>query len=172
MTQTFNQNYSSYNSTDYFQKKGPLNLNRIFFIVSSGTASASELLVNSLKPYMEVILLGPGKTHGKPVGYFPVPVGSWYILPVSFYTVNKNGEGKYYNGLPLNGQASDGLDKDWGDLSETSLASAINYISTGSFRLSRPGQPAFTPLSAEVVNGNQLLDEPRFKGAIDTRALK
>jgi len=170
MTQKFNNKYTSYNSTTRFSKKGSLNLNRIFFIVSNGTASASELLINSLKPYMDVILLGPGKTHGKPVGYFPIPIENWYILPVSFLTVNKNGEGNYYSGMSLSSQSADGLDKDWGDLNEASLASALRYINTGAFRTTTPGQPL--QQNPAVISGNQVLDAPNFKGAIDVRGLK
>lgn len=170
ITQKFNNKNSSYNTTDYFSKKGSLNLSRIFFIVSNGTASASELLINSLKPYMNVVLVGPSKTHGKPVGYFPIPVGNWYILPVSFYTVNKNGEGNYYGGLSLNNQVADGLDKDWGDLEEASFASAVRYITTGVFRTAAPGRISTIPqLSPAVVAGNATLDAPSFKGAIDVR---
>lgn len=172
MTQKFNNKYSNYNSTDLFRKRGSLNLNRIFFIVSSGTASASELLINNLRPYMEVVLLGSSKTHGKPVGYFPIPVGSWYVLPVSFFTVNKNGEGHYYNGFPLNNQIADGLDKDWGDLSESLFGSAVNYISTGAFRTMAPGQSAAQSTSPAVLAGNELLDATNFKGTIDVRGLK
>ncbi|HEV7331549.1 MAG TPA: S41 family peptidase [Flavisolibacter sp.] len=171
MTQKFNNSYARYNSTERFSKKGSLNLNRVFFIVGSGTASASELLINSLKPYMEVILLGASKTHGKPVGYFPIPIGTeWYILPVSFFTVNKNGEGHYFNGMALNSQVSDGLDKDWGDRGETSLASAINYITTGTFRTSVPGRTS-PQLSETVISANKTLDAPNFKGAVDTRGM-
>ncbi|HYO21796.1 MAG TPA: S41 family peptidase, partial [Flavisolibacter sp.] len=172
MTQKFNDKYTSFNSTEMFRKRGSLNLNRIFFIVSNGTASASELLINSLKPYMDVMLLGASKTHGKPVGYFPIPVEDWYILPVSFYTVNKNGEGNYYGGMALSSQVADGLDKDWGDRAETSLQSAINYISTGAFRLSAPGQASAPQQSPAVTSGNQVLDQPNFKGAIDTRGMR
>jgi hypothetical protein len=173
MTQKFNTKNAAYNSTDLFSKKGALNLNRIFFIVSSSTASASELLINSLKPYMNVVLVGPSKTHGKPVGYFPIPVGNWYILPVSFLTVNKNGEGNYYGGLSLNNQVADGMDKDWGDLDEASLASTMSYITTGAFRMAAPGRVTTIPqLSPEVVAGNKTLDAPNFKGAIDTRKLR
>ena len=172
MTQKFNNAYARYNSTERFSKKGSLNLNRIFFIVGSGTASASELLINSLKPYMNVMLLGASKTHGKPVGYFPIPVGTeWYILPVSFFTVNKAGEGHYFNGMALNNQVADGLDKDWGDREETSLASAINYITTGTFRTSVPGRT--TPQQSEtVITANKTLDAPNFKGAVDTRGMR
>lgn len=171
MTQKFNQKYTSYNSTDHFSKRGSLNLNRLFFIVGSGTASASELLINSLKPYTDVVLLGAAKTHGKPAGYFPIPLGNWYIFPVSFTTVNKAGEGNYYSGMSLNNQVADGLDKDWGDLSELNLASAINYITTGAFRLAAPGRTTAAQNPA-VVAGNKALDAPEFKGAIDVRGLK
>jgi C-terminal processing protease CtpA/Prc len=172
MTQKFNNIYSRYNETTRFRKKGSLNLNRIFFIVGSGTASASELLINSLKPYMTVMLLGASKTHGKPVGYFPIPVGTeWYILPVSFFTVNKSGDGHYFSGMSLNNQVADGLDKDWGDREETSLASAINYITTGTFRTAVPGRTSPQP-SQQVLDANKVLDAPNFKGAVDTRSLR
>jgi carboxyl-terminal processing protease len=79
MQQQFNNNNSQRNSNINFQKAGALNLSRIYFIVGPATASASELLINNLKPYMDVRLIGPGNTHGKPVGYFPIPVGKeWY----------------------------------------------------------------------------------------------
>ena len=176
ITQKFNNKYTQYNSTDLFHKKGPLNLSRIFFIVSNNTASASELLINSLKPYMNVVLLGPSKTHGKPVGFFPIPVGSWYIFPVSFLTVNKSGEGNYYSGMALNNQVADGLDKAWGDVTESSLASALSYISTGAFRVATSAaiaKGAATPEeNARIVATNKTLDGPTFKGAIDVRGMK
>ncbi len=90
----------------------------------------------------------------------------------SFKTVNKNGEGNYYGGFNLNNQVADGLDKDFGDLNESSLKSAVNYISSGVY--GRAGNtvdktPKETP---EVKAGNAILDEPSFKGSIDTRRMK
>jgi carboxyl-terminal processing protease len=171
MKQIFNDKYTSYNSTDNFQKMGSLNLPRLFFIVSSSTASASELLINNLKPYQDVQLVGPSKTYGKPVGYFPIPVGSWYIFPVSFRTTNKNGQGNYFDGMPLHSQAADGLDKDWGDVNESSLAKALGYIVSGAY----PSQSINTvnqQLQPAVLQGNKMLDAPSFKGAVDTRGMK
>ncbi|HWJ02259.1 MAG TPA: S41 family peptidase, partial [Verrucomicrobiae bacterium] len=147
---------------------------RLFFIVSGSTASASELLINNLKPYMEVKLVGPRNTYGKPVGFFPIPVGDWYIFPVSFRTTNKNGEGNYFNGIPVNSTVSDGLDKDWGDVSESSLASVLSFIGTGAFRM-QPESAQSTELArykAQTEAGNQVLDRPAFKGIVDTRRLK
>jgi len=81
------------------------------------------------------VLVGPTKTHGKPVGFFPIPIADWYIFPVSFKTVNKNGEGNYFDGFALNNQVADGLDKDWGDINESAFASVLRYIGSGAFRI-------------------------------------
>lgn len=168
MKQVYNQKYPQYNQTTTFKKAGSLNLSRVFFIVSNNTASASELLINNLKPYMDVKLIGPGKTYGKPVGYFNIAVGDWYIFPVSFRSTNKSGEGNYFNGLSLDVQVADGLDKDWGDLEESALAAAVRYITTGSARLATTS-PYIE--SADVKNANSILSQPSFKGAVDPRAM-
>jgi C-terminal processing protease CtpA/Prc len=164
MKQEFNDKYSQYNSSTNFSKKGALNLNRVFVIVSDNTASASELLINNLKPYMDVIVVGPNRTYGKPVGYFNIPVGDWYIFPVSTRTTNKNGEGNYFNGFALNNTVADGLDKDFGDVSESCLASVLKYIGTGAFRM--PLQEPAEPLSPEVENANRSMSRGDFKGMI------
>jgi C-terminal processing protease CtpA/Prc len=167
MKQQYNDKYTQYNESSFFKKIGNLNLNRVFFIVSNNTASASELLINNLKPYMDVKLVGPGKTYGKPVGYFNIPVGNeWYIFPVSFRTTNKNGEGSYFNGLPLDVQVADGLDKDWGDLNELALAATVKYITTGSARLATDAPYVE---NIEVKNANDILAQPSFKGTVDPR---
>lgn len=170
MKQEFNDQNQQYNSTTLFQKAGSLNPARIFFIVSKNTASASELLINNLKPFVDVQLVGPSKTYGKPVGFFPIPASDWYVFPVSFRTTNKNDEGAYFDGMALNKQVADGLDKDWGDVQESCLASVLSYIKNGAF-LGSPGKSAFTE-KAEVLAGNDALAKPEFKGAVDARHIR
>jgi carboxyl-terminal processing protease len=165
MKEQFNDRYSQFNETAYFQKRGTVNLSRVFFIVSSNTASASELLINNLKPYMNVMLVGPSKTYGKPVGFFPIPVGDWYIFPVSFRSTNKNGEGNYFDGLALNNQVADGLDKDWGDVTESAFASVVRFVGTGAFRTATTAPYVE---NTKVTSGNKVLDNT-FKGMIDTK---
>jgi len=169
MKETFNDKHSSYNTALYFKKKGPLNPSHILFIVSEFTASASELLINNLKPYMSVKLIGPGNTDGKPVGFFPIADGSWFVFPVSFRSTNSAGNGEYFNGFTPDAVAADGLTKNWGDVTESCLAEAIKYITTGTF----------TPLSVQnykedpaVVSANHLLDHANFKGIVDSRGFK
>jgi len=163
MKQIYNSQNSSNNVTTYIAKTGNLQLQKVYFIVSKSTASASELLINVLKPYMDVRLIGPSATHGKPVGFFPVSAGDWYVFPVSFKTINKNGEGNYYNGLPVNASVADGLDKDWGDVNESCLASAIKNITTGAYFRSASETFSSTP---QITNSNDLLDKPFIKATI------
>jgi C-terminal processing protease CtpA/Prc len=165
MKQVYNSQNTQQNSTTYFRKAGSLNIPDVYFIVSKSSASASELLINTLKPYMDVKLIGPSATHGKPVGFYPIPAGDWYVFPVSFRTTNKNGEGNYFNGLPVNAAVADGLDKDWGDTNESCLASALRNIAGGGFR-STP--EAYIP-SPELMKGNRTLDEPFLKITIGKR---
>ncbi|MFL5739012.1 MAG: S41 family peptidase [Flavisolibacter sp.] len=172
MKQQYNDKYTAYNESTGFQKLGALNLSRIFFIVSNSTASASELLINNLKPFMDVELVGPSKTYGKPVGFFPIPVGDSYIFPVSFRSTNNKGEGNYFDGLALNSQVADGLDKDWGDVTETCLQSALSYITTGAFRMQTAGERTIFQAQSEIKSGNNVLDAPSFKGMISTRKSK
>ena len=129
--------------------------------MSKGTASASELLINNLKPYVNARLIGSGSTHGKPVGFFPIPLSDYYLFPVSFKSVNKNGEGNYYNGLSVNAQIADGLDSDWGSLNESSLAAAIRHITTGAYSRELPYLE-----SEETRKGNEILETPFLKIAV------
>lgn len=162
MTQQYNDNYSDLNEVTMFKKKGSLNVNNVYFIVTDNTASASELLINNLKPFMNVKLVGPQPTYGKPVGFYPIPVGDWYIFPVSFRSTNGVGEGNYFDGLQVDKQVADGLDKDWGDTQEASLAAVLNYIGTGSFGVV-PGLNSVLEEQKSTINKKL---NRGFKGAV------
>ncbi len=167
MTQQFNDRYSQYNSSINFSKKGTLNLSRLFVIISDQSASSSELLINNLKAVMDVQLVGPENTYGKPVGYFEIPVGDYYIFPVSSRTTNKNGLGNYFGGFAPNSVVADGLDKDFGDPAEACFASALKYIGTGSYRMPAiEDQPVLTP---QVIKANEGLPKRAFRGMIMER---
>ena len=169
MKETFNDKHQNYNSVLYFNKAGALNPNHVFFIVSQSTASASELLINNLKPYMTVKLIGPSNTDGKPVGFFPLSAGDWYVFPVSFRSTNSADAGNYFNGFMPDAIAADGLDKNWGDTSESCLAKAIKYITTGSFTAQALEVYKEDPA---IISANKTLDQSSFKGMIDTRGMR
>ncbi|SEA59012.1 S41 family peptidase [Pedobacter hartonius] len=125
--------YSQAGNTTNFTKQGTLNsVTNVVFIVSGSTASASELLINSLKPYMTVQLVG-GTTYGKPVGFFPITLEHRYDVYMSlFETRNANNEGGYYAGMVPGTVVDDNSQYPFGDEREQNLSAALNLIAPGS----------------------------------------
>lgn len=107
-------------------------LNRLIVLTQSGTASASELLINGLRPYMEVITIGD-ITSGKPVGSSIFFHKGWAFWPITFRYTNSRDEGDFFDGLPPNTIKYDGLQFDFGDPEEYMLAEALYYIENGAF---------------------------------------
>ncbi len=156
--------FTTADNTVKFEKAGGLNLPRVFFIVTGNTASASELLINNLKPYMDVKLIGD-TTYGKPVGFFPIPIFNYDIYPISFKTVNSAGNADYYTGFAPDKLVSDGVNKNWGDVNEPSLAAALRYISTGSFdRFGIQSQALQLRAMGETKALNRSINEHKFSG--------
>jgi carboxyl-terminal processing protease len=148
-----------------FEKAGNLNLSRIFVIVSGSSASASELLINNLKPYMDVKLIGD-TTYGKPVGFFPIPIYNYAIYPISFKTVNSTGNADYYTGFAPDKLVPDGVDKNWGNVDEPCLAAAVKYITTGNFRIANTERQQDLRFKAakETEPFNNSLNKNKFLG--------
>ncbi|MCA5004307.1 S41 family peptidase [Sphingobacterium bovistauri] len=120
-----------------FNKSGSLELTKVYFLVTSSTASASELLINSLKPYMDVQVIGSENTYGKPVGFWGIPIGkkpsTADIFVTSFQTFNANNFGDYFNGLTPNKLTKEDFFKEFGDVNEGFIAEAIFHIKNGSY---------------------------------------
>ena len=156
--------FKTADNTIKFAKAGSLNLSRVFFIVTNGTASASELLINNLKPYMDVKLIGD-TTYGKPVGFFPIPIFNYDIYPISFKTVNSAGNADYYTGFAPDRLQNDGVNTSWGDVTEPCLADALHYISTGSFgRFAAESSTLQLRSMNETKGTNRALNENKFSG--------
>ncbi len=105
-------------------------LGRVFIIASSSTASASELVINSLKPFRNVITIGSA-TFGKPYGFLPRDACGITYNAVNFDSVNAQGVGSYTSGLAATCAMSDDLSKALGDPAERRIAAALSYIQTG-----------------------------------------
>lgn len=105
-------------------------LSRLFVITSRSSASASELVINGLRPFMPVVLIGD-TTYGKPVGQYLVEFCSKVLAPVSFSLRNANGEADYFEGFAPTCAAGDGIDRELGDPQEASLAEAFHYLRHG-----------------------------------------
>ena len=108
-----------------------LNISKAVFITSRSTASASEAVINGLKPYLDVALVGD-TTHGKPAGMDGWVYRNKYIFyPVTFVLVNAEGNGDYFNGMVPDIRCADDITHDFDDRNEACLAAAINYLETG-----------------------------------------
>jgi len=106
------------------------NLPRIVVIASGNTASASELVINGLKPFMDVVLVG-STTYGKPYGFEPYDYCGTTYNAVNFESVNSQGVGGYTSGFAPTCPATDDLDHQLGDPNEAELKTALGYIATG-----------------------------------------
>lgn len=125
-----NINYKVSSNTRNFLKNGPLNdAMNVVFIVSGVTASASELVINSLKPYMNVKLIGT-KTYGKPIGFSPITIENRYKIFFSMFQMkNALDQGDYFDGMvPDVEDTYDDPLYNFGEAGENYTAKAINLI--------------------------------------------
>jgi len=109
---------------------------RIAFITTGLTASASEIVINSLAPWVEVAIVGDD-TLGKPVGQsaFDLSGCDLRLRLISFQFTNADGQGGYYDGLasslPFACRADDDLGLQPGDAAESSTAEALSWLGSG-----------------------------------------
>jgi carboxyl-terminal processing protease len=107
-----------------------LGLERVVVIATQASASASELLINGLRPFVAVTIVGD-RTYGKPVGQYGLPFCDKVFAPVAFTMVNADGRGDYYDGLAADCPAADDIGHELGDGAEASLAEALRVAVTG-----------------------------------------
>lgn len=133
---SFRPSKSAYNSVENFAVQSQsIAPTRIAFIGMHGTASASELVINGMFPYLGThsALVGTN-TYGKPVGQIAVDRTECddRLRIVSFAKENANHQGAYYNGLasgaPVTCQSYDDIGYPLGDANESSVRAALNFI--------------------------------------------
>ena len=141
---TENNEESLYNRfTDQIEGGNPLNslgLNRIYILTTDETASASELIINGLRPYIEVFQIGES-TVGKNVGSITLydyldnngtknPNHLYAMQPIVLAIANSEGVADYTDGLSPDTQLSEDRRNAGvlGDENETLLAEAIQQI--------------------------------------------
>lgn len=161
-----------------------LNLSRVYILTTGSTASASELVINGLKPYINVIQVG-GTTLGKYQASITVydsdnfgrananPNHTYAIQPLIYKSLNVNGVTDYDSGLEPTiafGENFGNLGV-LGDVNEPYLAAALNSI-TG--RLAAPSDKGLEvvkssldliPFSTEMYSDklpNFILDKLRI----------
>ena len=130
------------------QSINSLELNRLYVLTSSESASASELLINGLSPFIEVIQIGEN-TVGKNVGSITVydyidndqtknPDHTYAMQPIVLKIANSEGFSAYSDGLEPDVDLEEDIRNlgSIGDVNETFLAVALNLITeTGKFTI-------------------------------------
>jgi C-terminal processing protease CtpA/Prc len=175
----YNKTYSAYLAKTYSDssafltkfKSEPNNLgtlSRVFVLTAGNTASASELVINNLLPFMDVILIGEN-TYGKNVGSFTItdPNKRWDygLQPITFLTANAIGKSDYgtVDGFTPNYKLADNLlpYKALGNPAETYLSKALSIIGNVAYQPSsteRSPKYTRTLASKESFSDNKWLD--------------
>ena len=133
----FRPSKASNNETRNFQPQAQsVAPTRIAFITTGASASASELVINTMTPYLDadMALIG-SNTFGKPVGQVGLDRAACddRIRIVAFATENAAGNADYYNGLAgsvaNSCQAPDDITLPLGNPGEASTARALGFLS-------------------------------------------
>jgi C-terminal processing protease CtpA/Prc len=150
-----------------------LNLSRLFVITSERTASASEIVINGLSPYMELIQVGT-KTEGKNVASITIADNryEWELHPIVSYLSNKDNFSDYANGFPPTSGfgCDDSKQGDYyplGEPEEYILKHILNYIAYRRFAENKSQSlrsaeeinliPLYNSLDSKKTNGAAIL---------------
>lgn len=159
---------------------GGLNLENVFFITTRNTASASELTLNNLRPYMTVQLVGD-TTYGKPVGFIDFNISMYDstgakkyladLYAINFATTNANGSGGYYTGIAPHALARDLVNVPWGNiLFDENLNMINNYLKGNGYKVTNTLRTeSVAPAYAVIKSATRLSG---FNGMVDYRLSK
>lgn len=129
----YNDKNAAKNNTTLFSSgagRSALNLPRLVVLTTEGSCSSSELVINSLAPFVDVVQIGSA-TCGKPVGQQPEIIGDYVLFAINFQTVNALDQGGYFSGLQPNCAVTASITGDWGVVTDPLYAEAVSYITSG-----------------------------------------
>jgi len=132
---SYNDKHPEANASIFFKTTASsLGMTRMAVITSRSTASASEDVINGLKPFVNIVTIGD-TTNGKPTGMNGWDIGlvhKYYVFPVTFKVVNSLNQGEFFDGFFPAKVLADDIAHDWSDRNEACLKEAIHYMETGS----------------------------------------
>ena len=176
------QNYWINNNPEYLINRfttfqSSLNLSRVFILTTRSSASASELIINCLKPYINVVQIGT-PTYGKYQASITLydsenfsnqnvnQSHNYALQPLVLKTLNLNGVTDYYNGIdPDHEYEERAFDMGQvGDLNEPMLNFTLNLIDS---RISLD----FKPELFEYIDDNLKFDFLEREMYIDNKEI-
>jgi C-terminal processing protease CtpA/Prc len=166
---------------DHFDSKsqnvGSMLSGKVYFIVTDRTASASEMVINSVRPFMDVYLVGE-TTVGKDVGSITIPDqdnprNDWAIQPIVVKLVNRDNQ-DYPSGFAPDVALPDDFQvlQPLGDENEPLLGAALAAIGvvpvrTDQLRKPMYRKPIFESIDRKKWNQKILLSATDLKPTLD-----
>lgn len=133
-TFALNRKYSDLNQTLTFPTSATEgSLSRVVVLTTEDSCSASELVINGLEPFLDVVVIGAA-TCGKPYGSIGRDACDKQMNALEFEFVNANGVGGYYQGIAADCLVEDDLQNALGNQSEGLLNAGLAYLQEGTCR--------------------------------------
>jgi len=153
-----------------------LNIQNLYILVSNWTASASELIINGLKPYINVKLIGE-TTYGKNVGSISLyetndEKNKWGMQPIVVRFYNSAGSSNYSTGFVPDYEIDEFSDNlhilDFGDVNEKLLNKALTLINGGPLQVRKQSLATVKPANIQrVPHSESFLSKPERNVMID-----
>ena len=146
-----------------------MDLSHVYFLTTKATASASEMLIMGLEPYMEVTVIGEA-TYGKYTGSWLIydfdtpPRHNWAIMPIVMKYANAEGFTDFLTGLSPDYAMEDNLiaARPFGDTQDPMLSTALEMITGSTFKSARSTEgPGLKLLDSEMKRMKRNLIIPR-----------
>ena len=161
---------------NYFETKANnvgSQISRLYVLTTDRTASASELIINGLRPFMPVNTIGSA-TAGKNVGSITLTdtknkANPWGMQPITFRSYNKNNESNYFTGFAPTVSIDEpyGALYPLGDTRDALLASAISHMkgqTTGGRRGVMTKQISVgSSIARKAAGSNMFVDMPALE---------
>ncbi|WP_018692124.1 S41 family peptidase [Algicola sagamiensis] len=132
---TFNENLKDHQTEILFDAKGSslLNIKELVVLTTEKTCSASELVINSLKPFedhIKVTTVGTN-TCGKPMGMYPQQICDSMVYSINFQITNALNEAGYHQGgIAPDIRVEESIVADWGDRRDPLINAALTHLTS------------------------------------------
>ena len=124
----YNDRKQGYNENFRFQNyANATGLAHVYVLTGPRTCSASEQVVNALRPFVNVVTIGD-TTCGKPVGFLPQADGCGTVInAVNFEAVNSLNQGRYFDGFDASCPVAEDLSQPIGSAGDPLLVAAQDH---------------------------------------------
>ena len=124
----YNDKYAHQNSSYSFRSRNnALDLPRVYVLTSANTCSASEMVINSLRPFIDVVTIGD-RTCGKPYATQSRTRCGKSINALEIDLLNAANVGGYYNGIDADCPVADDVAQQLGQPSENLFSAALFHM--------------------------------------------